>query len=365
MSLSFEQLSFYFKEFVQSLKFQISSSTQETQIDIECPPRGNREHHYGYCITQDFILAFENEIKKFINPANFHDPACASLTRNWLIKELRLRQLDYKCCVDLVLEPEDSADEDSEGEVEGLADNEDDTKTDEDEGGPTDHEDTKEDKTNADEQESSLYEDEKGNLKTDEEADTIHYEDEKDDDTKTDEEADTFHFEDEKEDDPKTDEGEGDPTHFEDEKEDDPKTDEDKGNASRYEDEKDDDSKTDEYEAVIRGHNENIKDDEDEGYTSHDYENETSAIGYADDEFEVEYDAEEVVVVLSVCSDDPISFQARPTQAQMDMMTTLFCQPPQWWEHRDIDYYLRAPISELPFVTPFLHRSTFASPNHS
>ncbi|KAG1812705.1 hypothetical protein EV424DRAFT_95719 [Suillus variegatus] len=253
------------------------------------------------------------------------------------MKELRLRQLDYKCCVDLVLEPEDSADEDSEGEVEGLADNEDDTKTDEDEGGPTDHEDTKGDETKTDEQESSLYEDEKDNLKTDEEADTTHYEDEKDDDTKTDEEAYIFYFEDEKEDDPKTDEGEDDPTRFEDEKEDDPKTDEDKGNASRYEDEKDDDSKTDEYEAVIRGRNENIKDDEDEGYTSHDYENETSAVGYADDEFEVEYDAEEVVVVLSVCSDDPISFQARPTQAQMDMMTTLFCQPPQWWvSYKDI-----------------------------
>ncbi|KAG2035115.1 hypothetical protein BDR03DRAFT_1001230 [Suillus americanus] len=335
MSSSFEQLSVLFKEFVQSLKFQISSSTQESQIDIECPPRENREQYYGYRITQDFILAFENGIKEFINPADFYDPMCASLTRNWLVKELRLRQLDYKCCIGPVLEPEDSADEDSEGGREGLADGkEDDTKTDQDERDPTDHEDTKEDDTKADEQASSHYENEKDDPKTNEEGDTTYYEDEKDDDTKTDEEEST-QYEDEKEGDPKTDEG--DPTHFEDEKEDDPKTDEDQGDASQYEDEKDDDSKTDEHEAIINFYHEDTKEDEDEGYTSHDDEGETSVFGDADNEFEVEYDAEEVVVVISVCSDDPVNFQARPTQAQMDMMTTLLGQPPQWWlSYRDI-----------------------------
>ncbi|KAG1868681.1 hypothetical protein F4604DRAFT_1904746 [Suillus subluteus] len=316
MSFSFEQLSVLFKEFVQSLKFQISSSIQESQIDIECPPRENREH-YGYRITQDFILAFENEIKKFLDPADFYDPTCASLTRNWLLKELRLRQLDYKCCVDLVLEPEDSADEDSEGEVEELADEkEDDTKIDEDESCPTDNEDTKEDDTKTDEQES------------------IHYEDEKDDLAKTDE-GDTTHYEYEKENNPKTDEG--DPTHFEDEKDDDPKTNEDQGDASYYEEEKDDDSKTDEHEVITYDHHEDTKENEDEGYTSYGDKDETSVFGDADNEFEVEYDAEEVVVVISVCSDDPVSFQARPTQAQMDMMTTLLGQPPQWWvSYRDI-----------------------------
>jgi hypothetical protein len=327
-------LSILFKEFVQSLKFQISSSTQESQIDIECPHKEDREQHYGYRITQDFILAFENEIKKFIDPADFYDPTCASLTRNWLVKELHLRQLDYKCCIDPVLEPEDSADEDSEGEREASADEKDDTKTDEDEGGPTDHEDTKDDDAKTDEQASSHYENEKDDPKTDEEGDTTHFEDEKDDDTKTDEEEST-HYEDEKEDDPKT--YECNSTHFEDEKEDGTKTDEDQGDASHYEDEKDDDSKTDEHEAITNDHYQDKKEDEDEGYTSHDNEDETSIFGNTDDEFEVEYDAEEVVVVISVCSNDPVSFQARPTQAQMDMMTTLLGQPPQWWmSYRDI-----------------------------
>ncbi|KAG1774440.1 hypothetical protein EV702DRAFT_523988 [Suillus placidus] len=349
MSLSFEQLSFYFKEFVQSLKFQISSPTQESQIDIECPPREDREQHYGYRITQDFILAFENEIKKFIDPAEFYDPTCASLTRNWLLKELHLRQLDYKCCVDPVLEPEDSADEDSEGEVEGLTDEKgEDAKTDEDEGGPTDHEDT-EDDTKTDERESGHFEDEKDDPKTDEEGGTTHYEDEKYDDTKTDEEGGITHYEDEKDDDTKTDEEGGithyedekdddtktdeeESTHYEDEKEDDPKTDEGQCDASHYEDEKDDDSKTDEHEAITNDHHEDTKEDEDEGYTSHDDEGQTSVFGDADNEY-----AEEVVVVISVCSDDPASFQARPTQAQMDMMTTLLSQPPQWWvSYRDI-----------------------------
>ncbi|KAG1736360.1 hypothetical protein EDB19DRAFT_1721920 [Suillus lakei] len=319
---------------------QISSSAQESQIDIERPPEQDREQHYGYRITQDFILAFENEIKKFIDPADFYDPTCASLTRNWLLKELRLRQLDYKCCVDPVLEPEDSADEDSEGEVEGIVDEkEDDTKTDE-EGGDTTH-----------------YEDEKeDDPKTDEEGDTSHYEDEKEDDPKTDEnQGGTSHYEDEKDDDTKTDKDEVDTTHYEDEKEDGAKTDEDQGDTSHYEDEKDDDTKTDEDEAIAHDHHEDTKEDdtktneepsiayedekedEDEGYKSHDGEDQT---GLNDtDEFEDEYedDTEEVVVVISVCSDDPASFQARPTQTQMDMMTTLLGQPPQWWvSYRDI-----------------------------
>jgi hypothetical protein len=297
---------------------QISSSTQESQINIECPPPEGREQHYGYRITQDFILAFENEIKKFIDPADFYDPTCVSLTRNWLLKELRLHQLDYKCCVDSVLVPEDSEDENSEREVEGIVDErEDDTKTDEHEGGPIDHEDTKGDDTKTDEQESSHYGDEEG--------DPDHYEDEK-----YDEEGDTIHYEDEKDDDTKTDEEES--THYEDEKEDNPRTDEDQGEASPYEDERDDDIKADEHETFTNDHHEDAaKEDEDEGYTSHHDEDETSLFGDADDEFEVEHDAQELVVVISVCSNDPISFQARPSQAQMDMMATLLSQPPQWW----------------------------------
>ncbi|KAG2352778.1 hypothetical protein BDR07DRAFT_1436059 [Suillus spraguei] len=86
-----------------------------------------------------------------------------------------------------------------------------------------------------------------------------------------------------------------------------------------------------EHEAITNDHHEDTKEDEDEDYTSHNDGNESSVFGDADNEFEVEYDAEEVVVVISVCSNDPVSFQARPTQAQMDMMTTLLGQPPQWW----------------------------------
>lgn len=234
--------------------------------------------------------------------------------------------MDYKCCIDSVLEPEDSWDEDSEGEVEGILvadEREDDTKTDEHEGGPIDHEDTKDDDTKTDEQESSHYGDEEG--------DPGHYEDEKYDD-----EGDTCHYEDEKDDDTKTDEEES--THYEDEKEDNPRTEEDQGDASPYEDEKDDGK------------------DEDEGYTSHHDEDETSVIEDADDEFEIEYDAEEVAIVISVCSNDPVSFQARPSQAQMDMMTTLLSQPPQWWvSYRDISSHFR--------VAPSL-RSTFATSNY-
>ncbi|OJA10752.1 hypothetical protein AZE42_04257 [Rhizopogon vesiculosus] len=38
-----------------------------------------------------------------------------------------------------------------------------------------------------------------------------------------------------------------------------------------------------------------------------------------------------VIVVLSVFSDDPESFNARPTQAKIDLLTNLLGSPPQWW----------------------------------
>ncbi|KAG1796542.1 uncharacterized protein BJ212DRAFT_1489267 [Suillus subaureus] len=96
-------------------------------------------------------------------------------------------------------------------------------------------------------------------------------------------------------------------------------------------------TKTDEHETITNNHHEDTKEDEDKGYTSHDDEDEASVFGDADNEFEVKYDAEKVVMVISVCSDDPVSFQTQPTQAQMDMMTTLFSQLPQWWvSYRDI-----------------------------
>jgi hypothetical protein len=128
---------------------------------------------------------------------------------------------------------------------------------------------------------------------------------------------------------PKTDEGEDDPTRFGDEKDNNLKTDEDQGNESHYEDEKDDDSKTEEHEAITYHYHKDTKENEDEGYTNHGDEDETSVVRDADSEFEVEYDAEEAVVVISVCSDDPVSFQAQPTQTQMDIMTTLLGQSPQ------------------------------------
>ncbi|KAG1868673.1 hypothetical protein F4604DRAFT_1927223 [Suillus subluteus] len=197
----------------------------------------------------------------FIDLTDVYDTTCASSTRDWLLKEVRLSWITG------VLEPEDSADEDSVGEVEGLADEkEDDTKTDGDESCPTDHEDTKEDNMRTDKEESSHSESEK----------------------------------------------------------DDPKPDE--------EDEKDDDSKTDEHEAITNDHHGDTKEEESGGHESHGDENETSVFGDIDNEFEVEYDAGEVVVVISACSDDPVSFQARSTQAQMDMMTILLYQPPQRWD---------------------------------
>ncbi|OJA10756.1 hypothetical protein AZE42_04264, partial [Rhizopogon vesiculosus] len=47
-------------------------------------------------------------------------------------------------------------------------------------------------------------------------------------------------------------------------------------------------------------------------------------------------DAEEdedvfVILVLSVFSDDPKSFNARPRQAKIDLLTDLLGSPPQWW----------------------------------
>ncbi|OAX34599.1 hypothetical protein K503DRAFT_433373 [Rhizopogon vinicolor AM-OR11-026] len=38
-----------------------------------------------------------------------------------------------------------------------------------------------------------------------------------------------------------------------------------------------------------------------------------------------------VVVVLAVCSDDPCGFRGRPTQAQLDKLTSLLGSQPQWW----------------------------------
>ncbi|OJA14234.1 hypothetical protein AZE42_06161 [Rhizopogon vesiculosus] len=39
-----------------------------------------------------------------------------------------------------------------------------------------------------------------------------------------------------------------------------------------------------------------------------------------------------VILVLSVFSDDPESFNARSTQAQIDLLTNLLGSPPQWWQ---------------------------------
>ncbi|OAX33911.1 hypothetical protein K503DRAFT_775094 [Rhizopogon vinicolor AM-OR11-026] len=50
--------------------------------------------------------------------------------------------------------------------------------------------------------------------------------------------------------------------------------------------------------------------------------------GYDDDE---EDEDVFVILVLSVFSDDPKSFNARPTQAKVDLLTNLLGSPPQWW----------------------------------
>jgi hypothetical protein len=118
----------------------------------------------------------------------------------------------------------------------------------------------------------------------------------------------TIHYSDEKDDNIKT--GGEESTHYENEKEDDPKSDEDQGDTIHYKDEKDNDKKTDEHEVNANDHHEDTK-DEDEGYTNHDDEDETSVFRDADSGFEIKCDAEEVVVVISVCSDDPVSFRAR------------------------------------------------------
>ncbi|KAG0709398.1 hypothetical protein DFH29DRAFT_993541 [Suillus ampliporus] len=52
------------------------------------------------------------------------------------------------------------------------------------------------------------------------------------------------------------------------------------------------------------------------------------------DDSEVEDEDEDdefVIVVLSVCSDEPASFNARPTQEQMTLLTNLLGSTPQWW----------------------------------
>ncbi|KAJ8588139.1 hypothetical protein M405DRAFT_820213 [Rhizopogon salebrosus TDB-379] len=56
--------------------------------------------------------------------------------------------------------------------------------------------------------------------------------------------------------------------------------------------------------------------------------------GASDDEEEEDEEEEEklfIITVLSVCSDDPASFHARPTQAQMDLLTNFLGSQPQWW----------------------------------
>ncbi|KAG0709400.1 hypothetical protein DFH29DRAFT_229034 [Suillus ampliporus] len=53
-----------------------------------------------------------------------------------------------------------------------------------------------------------------------------------------------------------------------------------------------------------------------------------------DDEVEAEDEGEEnefVILVLSVCSDEPASFNARPTPEQMSLLTNLLGSTPQWW----------------------------------
>ncbi|KAG2150962.1 hypothetical protein DEU56DRAFT_977642 [Suillus clintonianus] len=40
---------------------------------------------------------------------------------------------------------------------------------------------------------------------------------------------------------------------------------------------------------------------------------------------------ESVIMVLSVCSDEPASFNVRPTQEQITLLTDLLGSPPQWW----------------------------------
>ncbi|KAG1735283.1 uncharacterized protein EDB91DRAFT_1250497 [Suillus paluster] len=49
------------------------------------------------------------------------------------------------------------------------------------------------------------------------------------------------------------------------------------------------------------------------------------------DEDENDEDDEVVIVVLAVCSDDPDSFDARPTEEQMTLLTNLLGDAPQWW----------------------------------
>lgn len=107
-----------------------------------------------------------------------------------------------------------------------------------------------------------------------------------------------------------------------------------------------------EHEAITNDHHEDTKDDEDKGYTSHDDEDETSVFRNADNGFEVRYDAEVVVVVISVCSDDHVRFQARPTQAHMDMIRR--CLANRLSDGRGV------PISEFPVVTSLRYKSIFA-----
>ncbi|KAJ8588136.1 hypothetical protein M405DRAFT_820210 [Rhizopogon salebrosus TDB-379] len=50
-----------------------------------------------------------------------------------------------------------------------------------------------------------------------------------------------------------------------------------------------------------------------------------------EDQLDDEDDDLFVIAVLSVCSDHRSSLQTRPTQAQIDLLTSLMGSAPQWW----------------------------------
>ncbi|KAG0705856.1 hypothetical protein DFH29DRAFT_996507 [Suillus ampliporus] len=392
-------------QIAQNLKIKLASSIQKSpQIDIQRPPRQNNEQHFGYRITQNFILTFENEIRTFADPAEFYDPTCVSLTRNWLLKELRLGQLDYKCCVDSG-EGENDEEKDQPGDLHDYSEWMDDEKEDqvpepqrdsdglhdhsegeenevlvlvsecdpehddkeeeydekEDQVPESEHDDKEEGYDEKEDQEESEYGhgDVRGGSEDEKEDEVPEYPedlyDEKEDevlqypeglpgwDDEKEDEVPEYHEDvyDEKEDtddkddlvlpdnsewdnDDKEDQIPLSPKLFHDENED--KTDENEDKTDETEDKTDEgEDKTDENEDKTDEKEDHTAEHEDEGYTS---ANELSLDG-ADSNESDSYDS--VVVIISVCSDDPASFQARPTQEQMDALTMLLGHSPQWW----------------------------------